>query len=136
MHPLRDEASERTIMETLCDAVVSVSRSSVQLPKILQVDEQSRQIFPHVISMPTSKYIRRQDSPDVYSENGAIFIQRSSSILHPCRERTGSLFSDDVRAYIMPVERSLDLDEPYDLEMARALMAYRTGRYVANGKGS
>ena len=30
------------------------------------------------------------------------------------------------------VERSLDVDEPYDLEMARALMAYRTGRYFAN----
>lgn len=114
------------IMETSCDAVVSVAKSSVQLMKSFHVDEESKQISPYVVSMPTSKYVRRQDSACVYSENGAIFVQRVSSVLLPCCTRIGSLFSEDVRAYIMPVERSLDVDEPYDLEMARALTAYRT----------
>jgi len=117
------------IIENSCDAVVSVTKSSTQLLKSFHVDEESNEISPFFSSMPTSKtYIRRQDSTCVYTENGAIFIQRVRSILHPCHTRTGSLLSEDVRAYIMPMERSLDVDEPFDLEMARAIMAYRNNR--------
>jgi len=110
-----------------CDAVVSVTKSSVQLMKSFHVDDKTKQASPYVMSMPVSKYLRRQDSPCVYNENGAIFMQRVSSVLYPGHTRTGSLFSEDVQAYIMPAERSLDVDEPHDLEIARALVAYRDG---------
>ena len=125
-----DEAIS-VVLNTSCDAVVSVTKSSAQLTKLFHVDEISKHMTLQVVSMPKSQYVRRQDSPRLYNENGAIFIQRVASILHPGHTRSGSLFSDEVRAYIMPVERSLDIDEPYDLEIARALMAHRNSQRVS-----
>jgi len=116
-----------TVSKTPCDAVVSVTKSSVQLMKLFHVHDKTKQASPYVMSMPISKYVRRQDSPCVHNENGAIFMQRVSSILCPGHIRTGSLFSEDVQVYVMPAERSLDIDEPHDLEIARALVAYRNG---------
>lgn len=113
------------IIESSCDAVVSVTKSSASLTKTFYVDEDSGEMNPYALSVPAQEYIRRQDTPSVYAENGAIFVQRVSSILNPCRARCGSLFSEDTKAYIMPNDRSLDIDEPYDLELARLLIAHR-----------
>lgn len=120
------DAAITMIFESSCDAVVSVTKSSVSLAKTFYIEEKSGKMDPYVLSMPTQKYIRRQDTPSLYIENGAIFVQRVSSILQPCDVRCGSLFSNDVKAYVMPNERSLDIDEPYDLEIARSLIAHRS----------
>jgi len=99
----------------------------MSLTKIHRVIEPYKSLRPYVHSLPNSNYVRRQDFAGLYSENGAIFLQRTTSIMHPCNNRVGSLFSDDARAYVMPRERSLDIDEPYDLELARALIISRKG---------
>ena len=125
----------KIIHESSCDAVVSVTKSSVPLTKTFYVDESSGEIDPYVLSMPVQQYIRRQDAPVVYTENGAIFVQRVSSILNACKIRCGSLYSGDVKAYIMPNDRSLDIDEPYDLEIARALIAHRNQLVKAKKSG-
>jgi len=36
------------------------------------------------------------------------------------------LYKHPTISYEMPAERSLDIDEPYDLELARALYQYRS----------
>jgi len=115
----------RMVCETSCDAVVSVTQTTVSFEKLLHVDVTSNHVHLFVFSMPSSSYIRRQELPVLYSENGAVYLQRVDSLLASCDQRTGSLFSDDVRAYVMPSERSLDIDEPYDLEIARALLAVK-----------
>ena len=113
------------VRETSCDAVISVSKVKVPFTKLHYLDEQSGVLEPYVYSLPTADYVRRQDAPSTFMENGAIFLQRVSSVLHPCGIRAGSLFSEDVRPYIMPASRSLDLDEWHDLRVARALMNYK-----------
>ena len=52
--------------------------------------------------------------------NGSIFCLDSTFI-----QRTRTYYGDATYPYYMPVERSLDIDTPADLEMARALMAWR-----------
>lgn len=113
------------VLRTSCDAVVGVCRSSVPLMKTFRIDENTCTLTPYACSMPAPNYLRRQDSHPTFCENGAIFLQRTSSIIRPGKLRNGSLFSDDVRGYVMPIERSLDIDEPYDLECARALVVHR-----------
>jgi CMP-N,N'-diacetyllegionaminic acid synthase len=65
-------------------------------------------------------YLRRQDLPPAYVINGAIYLNKPSSLR---RERkmvpTGSL------AYIMPKERSLDVDTPWDFHVAELIMNER-----------
>ena len=61
---------------------------------------------------------RRQDlKPDAYIRNGSIYSMRRD-ILEK-RIRTGA---PDSRAYIMPRERSVNIDEPMDLHIASVLM--------------
>ena len=51
------------VSKSSCDAVVSVTKSSVQLMKSFHVDDKTKQASPYVMSMPMLKYVRRQDSP-------------------------------------------------------------------------
>ncbi len=112
------------IKKTNCDLVVGVSPSSANLSKLLYVTSSGvLQPFAEVTS--DTKYTRRQDLPETYAENGAIFLQRASSLRFPPQHvpNFGSLRSVDARAYVMPEERSLDIDTPFDLHLARLVMA-------------
>lgn len=64
---------------------------------------------------PEYQYARRQDLPDVYRRNGAIFIVTRKHFA-----ATGHLWGGGTGLVEMPVERSVDIDEPRDLDTARA----------------
>ncbi|MFI4918659.1 MAG: cytidylyltransferase domain-containing protein [Legionellales bacterium] len=53
---------------------------------------------------------RRQDLPTLYLTNGAIYIARTEWLLHQ-RE----FISPETIAYVMPIERSVDVDTEQDL---------------------
>lgn len=55
--------------------------------------------------------------PPLWIRNGSIYVSRREVIAG------GRLVADDVRAYPMPRERSLDIDTELDLEFARFLLA-------------
>ena len=65
-----------------------------------------------------TKYIRSQDLPNYYRINGAIYICRTSKFL----QHNDFFIDDRIYAYIMPKERSIDIDEPLDLIVADAIM--------------
>jgi CMP-N,N'-diacetyllegionaminic acid synthase len=56
---------------------------------------------------------RRQDSDDVYVPNGAIYLSRSASYRAHL-----TCYVDDMVAYIMPRERSVDIDTELDFQLA------------------
>jgi CMP-N-acetylneuraminic acid synthetase len=64
-----------------------------------------------------SRPMRRQDLAPLYTPNGAVFAIRREALL---RERT--LFPTRTVAYVMPPERSLDIDSPWDLHVADLLL--------------
>jgi CMP-N-acetylneuraminic acid synthetase len=61
--------------------------------------------------------LKRQDKPKCYARNGAIYISKSNLVL-----QKQSIIGKDCLAYIMPKERSLDIDEPYDWKLAEFLL--------------
>jgi len=65
-------------------------------------------------------YVRRQDLPPVYALNGAIYLARRDVLL----ERQ-TWYTDHTYAYIMPPERSLDIDTPWDLYLADSILKDR-----------
>jgi CMP-N-acetylneuraminic acid synthetase len=67
----------------------------------------------------SAAYLRRQDLPRVYALNGAIYLVQTEAFL-----RTGSLVPPGSHAYIMPAERSLDVDTPFDLRVADFLLTH------------
>jgi len=63
------------------------------------------------------KFIRAaSELPDVYTRNGSIYV------FSPENVKKGIIAGDDCLAYIMPEERSIDINEHIDFEFAEFLM--------------
>lgn len=62
-----------------------------------------------------SQSSRRQDLEKMYKRNCAVYLTSTRSILR------GDLFGKKSHAYIMPEERSLDINKPADFELAQFL---------------
>jgi len=63
------------------------------------------------------EYQRRQDLPPAYALNGAIYLNRRESLL-----RDQTFLPYGTLAYVMPVERSLDIDTPWDWRVAELIL--------------
>lgn len=61
---------------------------------------------------------RRQDLPPLYLRNGAIYLTRT-----PVLTGRHSIKGDRCLAYVMPRERSINIDQPLDIVFAEALIA-------------
>lgn len=67
-----------------------------------------------------SQIERRQDLPEAYALNGAVFVARIEFLL---QHRT--LFNDYTVGCLMPQERSIDIDTELDLQIADFLVTSR-----------
>lgn len=67
-----------------------------------------------------NSYTRRQDLPEVYQLNGAIYAVKTNVLVEK-----KSIYGDDTRAYIMPAERSIDIDNMLDWRLAEILLKER-----------
>lgn len=65
-------------------------------------------------------YTRRQDLPPVYQLNGALYVTRTNVLLEE-----NSVLGKYTAPYIMPEERSIDIDTPSDLKFAELLIRER-----------
>ena len=70
--------------------------------------------------MPGPKASRRQDLPESYALNGAIYAFERAWFL-----ATGGLQIADAVPYVMPTERSIDIDTELDFMFAEMCMARR-----------
>jgi CMP-N-acetylneuraminic acid synthetase len=73
-------------------------------------------VYP-LMEVDDEKYPRRQDLPPAYQLNGAVYVTRRRILLE--QER---LLGANTLAYIMPRERSVDIDTPIDLKLAELMM--------------
>jgi CMP-N,N'-diacetyllegionaminic acid synthase len=71
------------------------------------VDGRLAPLFPEWIAA------RRQDLPAIFHRNGAIYACRVEHF-----QRTGFLWDDRPYPYVMPRSRSLNIDDPFDFEIA------------------
>jgi CMP-N-acetylneuraminic acid synthetase len=63
------------------------------------------------------EYLYRQALPKVYEENGAIYLNKRSSLL-----KNKTFLPKGTLPYIMPEERSLDIDTPWDFYVAELVL--------------
>lgn len=72
-----------------------------------------------------NEIVRRQDAPVCYDMNASIYVWKRDSILNDT-----SIFLDDTALYVMPEERSIDIDSPIDFKLVELLLEEQ----VKNGK--
>jgi CMP-N,N'-diacetyllegionaminic acid synthase len=68
--------------------------------------------------VPTKQVARRQDAKPSFRLNGAVFVVRRDLL-----RRSGRLRNSHTLGYVMPQERSIDIDTEVDLVTAEALLA-------------
>jgi len=106
------------IFEKTAESVVSVVRVYDHHPsriKFLNEDGVMKNFYPEDVES------RRQDlSPPAYIRNGSIYVMTKLFLME-----NKARYGKDSIAYIMPLERTINIDEPEDLEIARLRLERR-----------
>jgi N-acylneuraminate cytidylyltransferase len=101
---------------TQCDSVAAVTEAPLHPVFAKKIDDQGM-LQPFVLE--EQEGLRRQDvSPPAYCRNGAIYLARRAVVMEG-----NSLYGTRIRPYIMPPERSVDIDTPLDFALAETLIA-------------
>lgn len=108
------------LLDKNADAVVSVCLTDhpPEWSNTLPDDLSMRDFF-----RPGVRNVRSQDLPANYRLNGAIYIHRCAHLL---RDGIHDM-DEETFAYVMPRLRSIDIDEPFDLEIAELLLQRHAG---------
>lgn len=99
--------------ENECDALISVCE--IDHTSMLSLALENKFLVPNCDKDFLNK--RRQDLPTYYSPNGAIYITTPKSL----RENKTFIPKQTI-PYIMPKERSVDLDTSFDFKLAEFLL--------------
>jgi CMP-N,N'-diacetyllegionaminic acid synthase len=122
--PLRTATDIRNSIEIMIakkgDSVVSVCETHQHPLWMKTVNDEGKLVD---LGPQSSVPARRQDLPSVFALNGAIYLALRTFLLS---ERT--FISDCTYAYVMPPERSIDIDTPWDFRVADLILRDREHR--------
>lgn len=100
-------------IKTECDSVISMCKVEHSPYWCFEINNE--------ILQPLFGYeylrMRRQKVPDVYRPNGAIYISTIKNLY-----KNNGFYCDKIVPYIMPSERSIDIDEEIDFKLAELLI--------------
>lgn len=116
--PLRNAADIDGCIKLCIDeaaaACVSLTEAS-QSPYWMYTLNENKSILPLIETK--EKFDRRQNLPKVYALNGALYIARRDWLLYH-----KTFITDETLAFIIPEQRSIDLDNEIDFEFAEFLL--------------
>lgn len=110
------------LAERRADAVVSVTPVEHHPYWMKAVDEQG---WMHDFVPLSTPILVRQELPPVYMLNGAIYLAHRTTLL-----RCGGWYTPRTAAYIMPLERSVDIDTAQDFALAKLLLETQSSHPV------
>jgi CMP-N-acetylneuraminic acid synthetase len=120
----------KKLIKTGADSVISMCEVGAMHPARMKkiINDRIVDIFKEVEGTP------RQELPPVYIRNGAIYAVRRDTLM-----KQNTLRGKDSRPYIMPLDRSVNIDDELDFMLAEALMRkkkefYRRVPLVKNPK--
>ena len=117
--PLRlvsDVDAALSLLDDSCDLVLSVCESHKN--PYFNMAEEERDGMIQLSKAPPGAVNRRQDAPRVYDVNGSVYVYRREALRR-------QLWDNRVRPYVMPRERSVDIDGPVDFALVELLMSRR-----------
>lgn len=122
--PLRTAADINACLDAFmaggCDAVVSCCRASHSpFFNMIMRDENGLAKIVAPLEPPPA---RRQDAPTVYNLAGAVYICSADYIL-----KNKSFWTGQVKAVVIDQINAIDIDEPFDWELAEIFMSKRRG---------
>lgn len=111
------DAAVKLAHEHKADAIVSVSPAHKHPFWMKRVTKDGRlQDF----SRQRKQYVRRQDLPPAFELNGAVYLVQRAVLME-----SKTFYTDRTFAYVMPHERAVDVDDPWDLYLADLILRNR-----------
>ena len=112
------EAPVALAHQNSCDSVISVVQAFAEHPILMKRIEDNR-LLPYCIE--EKEGTRRQDyQPPAYMRNGAIYLTRRDVLMEQ-----DSIWGQVIRPYVMPPERSVNIDSELELKLVELLMQER-----------
>lgn len=112
-----DEAVEK-LLRTGADSVITVCK--VRHHPFWSFTVKGERLYP--FSEKGITISRRQDLPEIYAVNGAVYAVRRDVLFEQ-----NSVFGRDTRAILMLHEESVDIDDYFDLFVAEMMLKYWKG---------
>ena len=109
------EGAIQLLKETDADCVRSICLAEHHPYWMKRLD--SNRMVPFINGIDEQKYYRRQLLPPVYRLNGAVDVIWCRTVAEKA-----SFFGGDICGYVMPAERSIDLDSELDFALAELLL--------------
>ena len=104
-----------------CDSVISVVQVLAHHPILMKKIENDR-LLPFMIEEVEGT--RRQDyNPPAYMRNGSIYLTRRDNLMN-----NHSIWGNVIRPYIMPEERSVNVDSEMDMKLVEFMLQDRQQR--------
>ena len=108
-------------IEKNADSVVSVCMSQVHPYKMKIINRAGKMID---YTEKPKGYLPRQILPDIYFENGALYLIKTKVLLE---QKT--LFPENTIPYVMSEQNSLDIDTEWDVEIADLILTNKSSAY-------
>jgi CMP-N,N'-diacetyllegionaminic acid synthase len=86
---------------------------------LVELNDQGQVVLSKPVATP---FVRRQDAPLCFDMNASIYVWRRDTLF-----QAPSLFNPDTQLYVMPEERSIDIDSELDFQFVEFLIAQRAG---------
>jgi N-acylneuraminate cytidylyltransferase/CMP-N,N'-diacetyllegionaminic acid synthase len=102
------------------DSVFTATHSR-RSPFFNQVSKSANGVWGPVISHSNTIF-RRQDAPETFDMNASIYAWNKDSLF-----RSPSVFQESSAMYLMPEERSWDIDSKFDFEVVSFLLERKKG---------
>lgn len=118
--PLKNEKDVREVVKLLVDTPdteVAFSVTPAARSPYFNMVEVDAQGYAHLSKKPGKYVVRRQDGPRVYDMNDGVYAMWKKSYLKNKTVRT-----DKTRIYVMPAERSVDIDREIDFKIAELFL--------------
>ena len=116
--PLRDSIDIDKAFEVMIEggatAIISVYECDNKILKTFLINDNG---FINSISKPKFSFMRRQDLPETYMANGAIYIINIKSF-----KETLSFMTDKTMSYVMQEKMSRDIDGHMDLKYCAVIL--------------
>lgn len=117
--PLRSVGDLKSVMNILADADATnvITAAPARRSPYFNMVECNSNGVPQLAKPLPNTVVRRQDAPKCYDMNASIYAWKREALLE-----MSTLFGLGTRLYIMPEERSHDIDSPLDFEIVEFLL--------------
>lgn len=110
------DAAVKLLQDSGADSVLSV-KTVTEYPQWMKKMDAEQRISPLLEQLEIKT--NRQDLEKSYILNGAIYLSTTASM-----KKSHSFYCSDTRGYLMPRDRSIDIDTLYDFLIAEALLSH------------